>query len=178
MTTPDSAGLSPTPDIDLDPANDNGSRQHVAVPYYSSEDIHQLLALLELPADGSPSGEELQQARDAAFSHVIALVRKGLIELDFQPFEHGTVDIPGIDHPHYMQALLYWSALLDCTPTQLVDAYARLGSMASAESVFGLLKSIRKEELLAATSVQPTQRPRSMQTTQPAFANTTAQVLK
>ena len=96
MTTPDSAGSSPKPDIDLDPANVTASPQRGAVPYYSSEDIHGLLALLEIRADSGNSGEELQLARDAAFTRVIGLIRKGAIELDFQPLEHGTIDIPGI----------------------------------------------------------------------------------
>ncbi len=168
MTNPD------TLDLNLASAAD----KRVAVPYGSSDDVRELLALLAVPVNGMELADELQRARDAAFSNVIAKIGQGLIELDYQPFEKGTVDIPAIDHPHYMQALLYWSTLLHCTPAQLVDVYARLGSLASAESVFGLLRRIREEELVAGSTTEPTQRPQNLESTQPIFANTSAQVLK
>ena len=61
--------------------------------------------------------------------------------------------------------------------TRLSDL-ARLGSLASAESVFGLLRRIREEELVAGSTTEPTQRPQNLESTQPIFANTSAQVLK
>lgn len=145
----------------------------MAVPYKLSRDVHELLVLLTLSGGSGDSTDEVQTAMDAALHNVIGQIASGLIELDYHPEDKQTVNIPAIDHPHYMQALLYWSTLLDCRPAQLADAYARLGRQASAESVAALVKVIATEETMAAATVNQTSRFAEAQSTLPTFANTT-----
>lgn len=144
----------------------------IAVPYTQSRDVHELLVLLTLSGGSGDSNDEVQTAMDTALRNVIGQIADGLIELDYQPEDKQTVNIPAIDHPHYMQALLYWSTLLDCRPAQLADAYARLGSQASTESVAALVKVIGAEEAMALATTEQSSRFAEAQSTLPTFANT------
>lgn len=174
MTSPDT---KPSSNPDRIPAMFSWNQQAPAadgretVPYARSEAVRELLVLLALSSSKVDMPKELGQAVAIAFGNVCHDLRHGLLALDYHPLDMGVMDIPSIDHPHYMQALLYWSNRADCTLDTLVDAHARLGSAPGVDSLLAAVKRISREALQGDSRTASTQRPRDVARTMLMFSD-------
>ncbi|MFC6282950.1 MULTISPECIES: hypothetical protein [Polaromonas] len=109
--------------------------QNVEAHYSKSELVREFLVLHAFSGSRLSQVDRLEHAVAIAFDKVCRGIKQGLIELDYVPCESDRMNIPAIEHPHHMQALLYWCAQLGCTLHVLVDAYSTLGSTPSVESI-------------------------------------------
>ncbi|RYX92053.1 MAG: hypothetical protein EOO28_23580 [Comamonadaceae bacterium] len=126
-----------------------------AEPFTTSEQVREYLVLKALDS-ASAIPADLSRAHDAAFAAVCDGIRAGKIIIDYQPEASGCVDMPAVDHPHYMQAVLYWCAELGCMPGKLVEAHARLGQFASRGLLVDMLGRIEVEEAQQSTNFNST----------------------
>ncbi len=101
-----------------------------APAYGASETVRELLVLLALSGSPLDRPDELERATSIAFGNVCHDISHGLVALGYRPFDLQTLDIPPIDHVHYMQALLY----------------AQLGSYPRIKAVKSTLQRIAAED--------------------------------
>lgn len=145
-----------------------------AEPFTTSEQVREYLVLKALDS-ASAMPADLSRAHDAAFAAVCDAIRAGKILIDYQPEASGCVDMPAVDHPHYMQAVLYWCAEFGCMPGKLVEAHARLGQFASRGLLVDMLGRIDVEETQQSTNFNSTfswrDAPRTIPMASPADTN-------
>lgn len=144
--------------------------------YGASESVRELLVLLALSGSPLEKPAELERATAMAFANVCHDLWHGLILMDYQPFDPQTLDIPPIDHPHHMQALLYWSCELGCTLSGLAEAHAQLGSHPRVDAVRAAIKRMGTEASQGRTQAASTQRPAGVEPTRAMFADTHSSV--
>lgn len=87
--------------------------QNVEAHYSKSELVREFLVLHAFSGSRLSQVDRLEHAVAIAFDKVCRGIKQGLIELDYVPCESDRMNIPAIEHPHHMQALLYWCAQLD-----------------------------------------------------------------
>ncbi|MES2279771.1 MAG: hypothetical protein V4573_04090 [Pseudomonadota bacterium] len=143
-----------------------------ALAYGASEAVREWLVLLALSGSPLEKPAELERATAMAFANVCHDVRQGLVLMDYQPFDPKTLDIPPIDHPEHMQALLYWSCTLGCTLSGLAEAHAQLGSHPRLDDVRAAMLRMSHEDAQGRTQAASTQRPADVATTMAMFADT------
>lgn len=127
-----------------------------ATAYRHSEDVRHFLVLLALRTGTRDLSQELRAALPVALGRVIAGLQSGHILIDYSPQYADRVDIPTMNHAHYMQALLYWTARLDCSMERLAEAHARLGKAPKVAHVQHMIEQIENEENLADTHMGST----------------------
>ena len=140
--------------------------------YAASETVRELLVLLALSGSPLEKPAELERATAIAFGNVCHDIGHGLILMDYQPFDPQTLDIPPIDHPHHMQALLYWSCELGCTLSGLAEAHAQLGSHPRVAAVRAAMQRMDLEGSQGRTRTASTQRLADGMPTVAMFADT------
>ena len=107
-----------------------GSARH----YTNSDSVRQWLVLRALSGDAEGQKAASQQALDMAFDRMAYGFKHELIELDYSPADGVTLDIPNIDDPTYLQAMVFWSVRMNCTLSTLSEAHALLGSHPSVKN--------------------------------------------
>jgi hypothetical protein len=141
--------------------------------YVNSDAVRQWLVLMALSGkNNSPMTEDLSMGEALAFNNVCAGVQSGQIELDYAPANGQTLDIPRMDHPLYMQALLYWSTQLRCTVQVLAETHATLGSLPSLEQACTAVRQIEREAVITRSWRNSSKRRRSGGETIPMFQKT------
>lgn len=70
--------------------------------------------------------------------------------------DDGTVNIPPVTDPGYMQALIFWSRHFGCSTAQLTEAHARLGRGPGIKLFGSVLKRLAAEEASSETRQQST----------------------
>ena len=125
--------------------SDNSDHQP-AEPYSRSGAVRDWLVYTALVGNNMPLTANMRASQEDAFARVFEGVRRGAITLDYSPAEDAVVDIPPINHPHYMQAMLYWCVRLDCTISVLSEAYAQLGRAAPVQHLRMTTRRVRIEE--------------------------------
>lgn len=114
--------------------------------YSKSQAVRAWLVYTALASNNLPMRPDLRASQKYAFRRVFEGLRRGLITLDFAPADEAVVEIPPINHPHYMQAMLYWCVRLDCNLSVLSEAYAQLGRAAPFEQMRVAAKRVQGEE--------------------------------
>lgn len=142
--------------------------------YANSDLVRDWLVMSALAGSGVPMNTDLDNAFGLAFNRLVEGLQTGLVQLDYAPIDRETLDIPPADHPHYMQALLYWSSRLECTTSVLVEAHARLGRSPTAENAGIATRRIEKEERLLGTWQGNAHGPHGTAETMPMFQTTEA----
>lgn len=146
--------------------------------YANNELVRDWLVLRALAGSGvAMSGGDLQGDLGSAFARVAGGLANGAFELDYQPLDEDTVEIPAFDHPHHTQAMLYWSTRLGCTLSVLAEAHSRLGKSPTVEKACLAAKRIEKEERLTATWVGDAHGPYGTAHTMPMFQPTATQAM-
>ena len=135
--------------------------------YANSELVRDWLVMAALASSGVPMSAGLHNDFALAFNRLVCGLQQGLVQLDYAPIDRTTLDIPPADHPHYMQALLYWSSRLECTPSVLVEAHARLGKSPTARNARLATRRIEKEDRLVGTWLGDAQNPHGTAHTMP-----------
>ncbi|MDO9402578.1 MAG: hypothetical protein Q7T87_00945 [Polaromonas sp.] len=122
------------------------SGKPAAEAYSKSQDVRDWLVHTALAGNNIPLTPDLHASHAAAFRRAREGVRKGLIELDYAPADEQVVDVPPINHPHHMQAMLYWCVRLDCTLELMSEAYAQLGRGMAFDQVAVTVRRLEAEE--------------------------------
>lgn len=127
--------------------------------YGASEAVREWLVLLALSGSALERPAELERATAVALGNVCDDISHDLLLMDYQPFDPQTLDIPPIDHPQYMQALLYWRCELGWTLPRLAEAHAQLGSHPRVWAVRAAMRRMGREDAQDRTQAASTQRP-------------------
>ncbi|RYX91124.1 MAG: hypothetical protein EOO28_27040 [Comamonadaceae bacterium] len=114
--------------------------------YSRSQYVRDWLVYTALAGNNMPLTAHLRASQSGAFERVCNGVRRGTITLDYAPANDAIVEMPPINHPHHMQAMLYWCVRIDCSMSVLSEAYAQLGRSASLDQIRQVSKRVRQEE--------------------------------
>lgn len=107
-----------------------GSARH----FSNSDAVRQWLVLRALAEDSEGRKAGTPAALCEAYDRMAYGFRHDLIAIDYTPADDITLDIPNIDDPTYLQALVYWSVRMNCTLATLSEAHALLGANPSVDN--------------------------------------------
>lgn len=131
--------------------------------FATDRDVLQLEVLLTLLSEAGTPPQAMRDDFDERMARVRRAMRRGELDPEYEPNADGTITIPMLGDPAYLQTALYWSVTLKAPLERVVEACRHAGDNASRASVQAALDRIEHEDRMCQTDrffvTQPLARP-------------------